>query len=278
MLAEPFAGRFNESKRQECRDCLLQTGTMLTDYEVQNLFYALVGERHVDPVTVRFVEPTLIELMMCDSDLHDELYALHIDSLRRDMRDGTVLLLPLCHDLHWSLLILRTQDRRWVHMDSLDGYHWPYARQVLLRLVDLGLCHAQDALSRLRALPRQRHGWECGLYVLFYALVVALSPDAPFEEWQREGSYMCEESRFYFTQSLLVMLNKPNIYYSRLHGAYALVVGRCALWEIRGLTVHGLLGARHIHAAITARSDALLLDTLETVLVQEGATADVAHL
>lgn len=60
-------------------------------------------------------------------------------------------------------------------MDSLHPYHATYARRLLLLLEREGYLTVakRSEVHYFSALPRQPKGWECGLYLLLYMLIVA---------------------------------------------------------------------------------------------------------
>ena len=198
----PFGALFRVGSVPLIRRTLLAPGTWLDDEVVLQLFYFMAWRKRHTAAHV-----CLVDSCVAESVLRGSGQARH---LRASFESGAPLvLLPLVCGSHWSLLIWRA--RAWYHADSLAPFHARLAHATLERLDALGIVARQPG-ARLRslALPRQRGGWECGLYVLQYALgAIAASKRAGDDErrFVRELRDYCElacgENRLLFTAALL---------------------------------------------------------------------------
>jgi hypothetical protein len=83
-----------------------------------------------------------------------------------------LVLLPIHHANHWSLLVHCPRYLRWYYMDSCEMIHWDYVLAFLKRLqLDGVVTHFADVNQSLRPIVMQRQlwDWECGHYLLLYA-------------------------------------------------------------------------------------------------------------
>jgi Ulp1 family protease len=117
----------------------------------------------------------------------------------------SILLVPIHNNDHWSLLYYRTSTGVWHHMDSLAPYHTSYVEEVMEELDALGyLLSPNNEVVHFRRMPRQPQGWECGIYLLLYMLIVSESRND--KEIQEKIVFTSESHRKELTQSLLSLL------------------------------------------------------------------------
>lgn len=117
----------------------------------------------------------------------------------------SILLVPVHHSNHWSLLYYRTATGVWHHMDSLSPYHSHYVKEVMEVLSDKGyLISTNNDVVYFKRMPRQPQGWECGIYLLLYMLIVSEARDD--QQIQQKIAFTSDSHRKELTQSLLYLL------------------------------------------------------------------------
>ena len=163
---EDFAKVYRPASAPLIRRTLLVPGTWLEDEVVLQLFHFMAWRRRYTRRHVALIDP-LVLCAMAKGDV-----AHHARALTAQFTDGTpLLLLPLVCGSHWSLLMCRTATNTWYHADSLQPYHARLAHDTLQRLRFIeGVVLDPYASVTAVAVPRQRGGWECGLYTLQYML------------------------------------------------------------------------------------------------------------
>ena len=99
------------------------------------------------------------------------------DALRAQFKKATqdraLVLLPLHHDDHWSLLVYAPawQSHRFV-ADSLQTYHEQRVLDAMARLDALRVVAKRDAqVTFFDRLPEQLSDYECARYVVYYAFL-----------------------------------------------------------------------------------------------------------
>jgi hypothetical protein len=125
-----------------------------------------------------------------------------------------LVLLPLHHNNHWSLLAYRPAWTQWYHCDSVRGYHKARVVEVLACLDHFAIGQSQDArIFFYDDMEEQPRAYECGRYVPFYAFVLlgnhlAHSQDQAECErrLERELPLVCEEFRPGFQEQLCAII------------------------------------------------------------------------
>lgn len=175
---------------------LKKVDVILEDIHIRQLFYLMAHRRHIDHQSIHLIAPSIIFHIMQDGI--DNKTKEELDS---QWRDKDIVLMPICHQFHWSLLIHKTRENKWYHIDSMGQYHKYYAKSVLLKLTG-----RLTTYHRITA-PYQRGGTECGFYTLFYMLIVITNPDS-VEQWALDVSNVREENRLIFIQTLQQLLKE----------------------------------------------------------------------
>lgn len=88
-----------------------------------------------------------------------------------DQRQFARILIPLCADGHWSLLVFERDANRWLHMDSLSATHWRLACRVDAMLRAARVLDGRTTLGSAECTP-QGNGWACGYHVVANAAMV----------------------------------------------------------------------------------------------------------
>ena len=116
-----------------------------------------------------------------------------------------VLLVPIYYSNHWSLLYYRSSTGAWHHMDSLAPYHQHYVKEAMERLDKEGyLLSPNKEVLHFKRMPRQPQGWECGIYLLLYMLIVSESLND--QQIQEKIAFTSDYHRKELTRSLLALL------------------------------------------------------------------------
>lgn len=96
---------------------------------------------------------------------------------KNNFLDVDTILLPVCENLHWTLMVVRPAQRTIAHMDSLN----PRGSAVNTNLALAWVKHiledkfvAEDWHVVRHEAPRQTNGWDCGVHTITNAMCVAL--------------------------------------------------------------------------------------------------------
>jgi hypothetical protein len=216
-----FESAYWPEKTQHLIEVLSNRGTLLDDECILHLFNLMAWKKDYSDRDVRMVDSALVELMMKSSGDDKRLHCSRVADRFRNA-PPPLILLPLVDGAHWSLLAYRTHSQQWYHFDSAKQYHRELARSTLAALRAAGCTPLNATVHRLRNVPQQEGGWECGLYVLQYCLMLSESSKDAGEEdeqtfinymdqylesiWDQERRYASNENLLLFTQSVLSLL------------------------------------------------------------------------
>lgn len=175
---------------------VLSNDSFLYEDEHIEVFYNLMArQRNIDESKINFIKPCLIVDIIhfgMDKATQKEY------NTQCDGRD--IIIIPICHHNHWSLLIEKRAINQWYHIDSCGRYHEEYVTKVLSIL--------NGSAQRIPIIsPRQRGGKECGIYILFYALIIITNPSS-FKQWTLDVSHVKEENRHQFIDALRQLLEQ----------------------------------------------------------------------
>jgi len=211
MQDNPFSKLFNRRYIPDIRTTLTKRGTMLDDIVLHQLFYLMAWKKPYTEEQVRLVDSIILH-----SALHyHKSDVKHLRVYFTQLPLPPLILVPLVGKDHWSLLLYRPLHNRWYHLDSLSPFHTTLARQTVESLVKLTIVPRHASIRTVPHLPLQDACWECGLYLLQYALIaIASSVKAHGDEkvFQRElglhNEIACEGNLLLFTQALLELLRQ----------------------------------------------------------------------
>ena len=185
---ETFGPIDKKENRKELLRVLLSDGIWLNDDELTQLFSLIAWQKSImGERDVRVIWPSVSKMLMEHKQRRSNLVTPEIKALFQS-NVPPLLFLPIAYAGHWSLLFYRRESRRWYHMDSIEGYHAQYARQVMSTLCFLGCLSQRDTdmghhfywdgqLCTFKGVPHQLGSWQCGTTVLLFMLVVCESSD-----------------------------------------------------------------------------------------------------
>lgn len=136
------------------------------------------------------------------------------NAIRQTLREttDTLILVPIFHDAHWSLLFFVPTLSIAMHLDSCAPYHRVYVTR-LVSLIDPDVRYRM--IEPPVAPPQQLSIWECGLYLLMnaYMLIVAVplhlaSCDALATHLTRHIASIGEHNRPRFTRKLIKLIER----------------------------------------------------------------------
>lgn len=182
------------SKIKEYR-ILLQNESLLEDEHIESLFYLMAYYRDIDKKKINIIQPCIIDAIM-----NYNLDTATEKELDNQSRGRDIIFVPICTQNHWSLLVKKMNTNQWYHIDSCGSYHSEYASQVLYALA------GHNQYIHITS-PRQSGGKECGIYVLFYMLIIITTPESP-NQWESDVHYVKEENRIQFVETLITLLDK----------------------------------------------------------------------
>ena len=204
---ESYTKEYWPEQAEHIRRTLLVPGTWLDDLVVLHLFYFMASRKRYTKKQVRLVDSQILcSVLRGDHGSNAE----HLRHYLSGDQTIPLILIPLVCGSHWSLLIYRTGCNRWYHADSLRPYHEKLAHDTFTQLHERRLVASSGATLKQLMVPRQREGWECGLYTLQYMLAaISASNRADTNEHQffaalkEYCSLACDENLLLFTQRLL---------------------------------------------------------------------------
>lgn len=99
----------------------------------------------------------------------------HVD--KNNFLDVDTILLPVCENLHWTLMVVRPTQRTISHMDSLNprgsANNTNLALTWVKHILEDKFIAEEWNVVRHEA-PRQTNGWDCGVHTITNAMCVAL--------------------------------------------------------------------------------------------------------
>ena len=181
----------------------LENRDQLDDDTVLKSTYFLAHGKGKTPQDVRIIPPSVTTIIL---NPNKTLKENDLESIRKlFLPDVPLILIPLVHNNHWSLLYYRSETNLWVSMDSLSPYHSRLVDAFPTLLYKKGLLGEgmlpPKGVHKFTGLVRQPGGWECGSYtLLFVQMVLTAKSDA---EIQERISLLSEKTRIALTQILL---------------------------------------------------------------------------
>jgi len=95
--------------------------------------------------------------------------------------DFETVLIPICEDSHWTLVVVRPQARMIAHMDSMRGGHGiARVQQEVVKMVRAILDEKWvegEWTTVNHDAPRQTNGYDCGMFICMNGLCIALGVD-----------------------------------------------------------------------------------------------------
>jgi hypothetical protein len=156
---------FEKEARVACSktgERLSEEGTWLTDNDVWGLCNLLAWQKRQTDSDIRIIDPLVLKRLV--------MGVVPPESGERSLfADPPRLLFLILNDdnTHWSVIILYSGEA--YHCDSMYPYHSRYASSVMEKLDHLRLLTWRK-ITPVKS-PRQRSGWECGIYTSLYCLV-----------------------------------------------------------------------------------------------------------
>jgi len=144
------------------------------DETLRAMLRLVVAEEEEAAVRVLLVDSLVLNLLVDapkkrpDTGTRDALRA----QFKEATQDRALVLLPLHHDDHWSLLVYAPAWHHWFVADSLQTYHEQRVLDVMARLDALRVVAKRDAqVTFFDRLPEQLSDYECARYVVYYAFL-----------------------------------------------------------------------------------------------------------
>lgn len=141
------------------------------------LLHGLKSSGNIEEEEVQWIDPSFFSMVVTGSEKHRH-YKKNFTILRDKFQKNppNTLLIPIYNNMHWSLLVYRHQSASWYFCDSLFPYHNEHAKTVLLNLCKRGIIIDKNyTVVFYDKLQHQHYDFECGLYVLMYALIFSLA-------------------------------------------------------------------------------------------------------
>jgi Ulp1 family protease len=160
---------------------------LMNDTEVLKFAYLLAHFKQKSPSQLSIIDPATTDTIRRFHARNQEAS----QYMKEMFLSVPLILMPICDDVHWSLLYHRRGTNHWVHMDSLAPLHATFAQTTLTQLRAMGLTTSEKMVTFID-MPRQRSYWECGTFTLLYMLTVMLFDDA---EIQHSIDILSEERR-----------------------------------------------------------------------------------
>lgn len=187
----------------------------LDDEAINMLLALLIGRGEEEEGRVCFVTSLVIQRYY--EEKREKHLLAYGEKFRRPSRACRLILMPIWRSDHWSLLVRCYTVRRWLHFDSIPGYHRRHVERLLATRLQPFYAKDESDLPPFALLdfpwaPRQHAGWECGLFLLMnawlmihYAGRAGPLPRLSQHLAQYQQSSICEEKLPLFTRNLLTL-------------------------------------------------------------------------
>lgn len=168
------------------RGCIVyeSDATLLEDRNWLNdslLLFAMLRleERHANP-SLAFMDPCVVSYLNCQCASDAERVQFGADN---NLGSKSHLLVPITNSTsfdrsstHWSLLVIETASRVCAHFDSCQQSNYEAALATTRNLlVALCLPHNSDLQLIKAKSPHQQNSYDCGVYTILFADVLARS-------------------------------------------------------------------------------------------------------
>lgn len=113
-----------------------------------------------------------------DQGVTGTIRTLSRNGVKKDnLLDVETILLPVCENLHWTLVVIRPTKRTVAHMDSLNprgnAANTSLALAWMKEVLQEKFIDSEWKIVRHEA-PRQTNGWDCGVHTITNAMCVSL--------------------------------------------------------------------------------------------------------
>lgn len=175
----------------------LSQNESLYDSTVLKCAYLIAYGKGKKPTDVRIIEPGIITFLLEPTSEIDPIEFKGYHDLF--LPNVPLILIPLHYKNHWSLFYYRSDDNRWVSMDSLPSSSHLHLTALLPNLLfQRGLLSKEmlptEGIKRFSNLVKQPGGWECGTYTLLFIQMV-LTARGGEQEIQERISLLSEKTR-----------------------------------------------------------------------------------
>lgn len=142
----------------------------------------LIRDRHIS-----LIDPGFLSLYMKTNDSQSK----HVTTMRhffRGDKQKPVVIMPIHHSEHWSLLIYFARYTTFYYFDSLDEYHNDYVENILSKFVTDSVIKdvATTKLTTIKS-ETQSFNYECGQYVFMFLYAFLFQLDKDTQPYDREA-------------------------------------------------------------------------------------------
>lgn len=160
---------------------ILLTKQKLNDNCIMQLLYIYIDDIKEDS-NIDIIDSQVIKMFMLE-DTH-----LHYESGKKILatyfnKKNNIIIIPLNHADHWSVIIYISTYYQWYHFDSLlididKNYHHDFIVQFLKKLKIQNIFNFDGEKHKILHINtiKQENNWECGQYLLMYARLIIKFP------------------------------------------------------------------------------------------------------
>lgn len=219
-------GKFEERKIPLLKKALRGHDKWSSD--VLTHFFHLLLERdlHVERSVVDIVDPGFLSILVDKVGTRGPQEDRNTRVMIQYLESSRLILFPLLHREHWSLLAYIPEGRCWMVCDSLGIYHKERVAHILHQFYQLGVLREEVGSERIHffypILEKQKDRFESGSFTLFYALMMITTltemlsntilphfkPTLYLQRLERDMPLVSEELRLEFTSRLELTLEK----------------------------------------------------------------------
>lgn len=213
--------RFDERKIQLHKSQLFTKEKWNSDTVMNILYLTIENYLSVQKNLVDIVDSGFLSLII-DNPVQ-QVSERNISVMKRYIEGTRLLLLPVFHQDHWSLLAYLPEAKQWLSCDSLGNLHEKRIIQIIAQFHILGIVphdnHKYIPLSPI--LPNQYSNYECGTYIVFYAFVLVYAMkklltnqivsfircDEYLKRLENDLTHTTDAKRLEFLEQLEIVLN-----------------------------------------------------------------------
>jgi hypothetical protein len=154
---------------------------MLNDVDIMFFSYAFAWMLNISKEDLIVIDPVALRTFINSKDdpnkFERQLKAMKtiLDPFFGYTKTNKVVIFPLHHKTHWSLLLFINYidgKKLWCRYDSFSSSHKDYIQQILSTFTKHNILKTENHKYVKRKVPKQKGLWECGVYILMYIYLV----------------------------------------------------------------------------------------------------------
>lgn len=164
--------KMTTQRKKVVRELLLDSHNRWNSDVMMDLSRLVQSDLFLPITKVNTIDPSILSLVV-DGNGSTGSNVKNIQLLQEQIARSWLLLFPVFHKNHWSLLALVPSWKQWFHNDSVKDYHRQRVIEILARLSSLSIVPSSGyKFHTYQNLPEQKGLDECGSYCLYYTFLI----------------------------------------------------------------------------------------------------------